>query len=338
MKTSDFYFELPEELIAQYPPAERGNSRLLVYNRNSKNITHSSVTEMGNFIDENSVIVFNNTRVRKARIYGVSGSGGKTEFLLLTRNNDRSWNVICSKAKKQRPGKTFFFPEEVTGRIAGETADSKKMVFSPEIDDLYLEKYGHVPLPPYIKRNDDESDSNRYQTIFSRVTGSAAAPTAGLHFTDLILDKLNQKGIKICFITLHVGMGTFKPLRCSVIEEHVMHEECYEISEETAEILNKAKSERKKITTVGTTSLRALESSWSGGKILHGEKTTSLFVYPGYNFNVVDHLFTNFHTPDSSLILLVSAFAGINEIKTAYQEAIKEKYMFYSYGDAMLIL
>ncbi len=338
MKTSDFYFDLPEELIAQFPAEKRGESRMLVFDRKSSGITHSSIRCFPDFIDSNSVIVFNNTRVRKARLFGFSETGGKTEFLLLRQITSGKWLAICSKAKKQIPGKMYSFPDDVKGIIAEKQGEKRVIEFYPPIEDNYLDKNGHMPLPPYIKRDDSQFDSERYQTIYSKKTGSSAAPTAGLHFTESILGKLSDKGIRICFVTLHVGMGTFQPVRSDIVENHKMHEEYYEISKETAEIVNSAREAGKKIIAVGTTSLRALESSFSCGKINSGSNHTSLFIYPGYKFNIVDHLFTNFHTPDSSLILLVSAFAGQNEIKTVYAEAIKEKYRFFSYGDAMFIL
>ncbi|MDX9801977.1 MAG: tRNA preQ1(34) S-adenosylmethionine ribosyltransferase-isomerase QueA [Spirochaetia bacterium] len=338
MKTSDFYFDLPQELIAQYPTEKRGESRLLVYKRESSEIIHSKVISLADYIDENSCMVFNNTRVRKARIFGISDNGGKTEFILLSKLSDSTWSVICSKAKKQKIGKNYTFPDSTTGKIIDAAEEKRIIEFNPPINEEYLEKYGHIPLPPYIKRDDVLSDSERYQTVYSKRTGSSAAPTAGLHFTEEIIQKISDKGIKICFITLHVGMGTFKPVRSEFVEEHKMHEEHYEISGETADTVNKCKESGGKIIAVGTTSLRALESSFSGGKIIPGESSTSLFIYPGYKFNMVDHLFTNFHTPDSSLILLVSAFAGSKKIKNLYSEAVKDKYRFFSYGDAMFLI
>jgi len=349
LKTSDFYFDLPEELIAQFPPENRGTSRLLVLKKNAGSgpatakageIIHTSVQNFPDFIDENTVVVFNNTKVRKARIFGVSDTGGETEFLLLEKLSDYKWKAISSKLKKQKIGKVFSFPANIKCTIIEK--DEKEIIveFNSNVDDAYLEKFGHVPLPPYIKRDDTASDNERYQTIYceKEKTGSAAAPTAGLHFTEEILDNLKKKGVTIAFITLHVGMGTFKPIHSDKVESHVMHEEIYEISEETAEIINTAKSNGKKILAVGTTSLRTLESAVCNDKVAAGEGKTSLYIYPGYKFKVVDYLFTNFHTPDSTLIVLVSAFAGVSEIKEAYQEAIDKKYRFFSYGDAMLIL
>ncbi|MCL2294259.1 MAG: tRNA preQ1(34) S-adenosylmethionine ribosyltransferase-isomerase QueA [Spirochaetes bacterium] len=347
MKTNDFYFDLPEELIAQFPTEDRGASRLLVLRRDgggnggSGKIIHSTVKALPDIIDENTVIVFNNTKVRKARIFGISDNGAKTEFLLLEKISDYKWKAISNKLKKQKPGKTFTFPAEVKCTVIEKDEKGITVEFNSNIDDAYLDKFGHMPLPPYIKRGDEPGDSERYQTIYCEKTGSAAAPTAGLHFTEEILADIKKKGATIAFITLHVGMGTFNPIHSDKVEDHVMHEEVYEINEETAEIINNAKSSGKKILAVGTTSLRTLESAVCDDKaarVAAGKGKTSLFIYPGYKFKIVDQLFTNFHTPESTLIVLVSAFAGVAEIKEAYHEAIAKKYRFFSYGDAMLIL
>ena len=340
MKASDFYFDLPEELIAQYPSDKRGESRLIVYNRKSGNLTHSSVGNITDFIDKSCFMVFNNTRVRKARIFGNTDFGGKIEFLLLKQITNLEWEVICSKSKRQKPGKSYTFPDNIRASISRTDENGNKYLkFETEINDDYLEKNGHIPLPPYIKREDVSEDAERYQTVYSEKTGSVAAPTAGLHFTDGILKKINDKGIDSEFVTLHVGMGTFQPLRTEHVEDHAIHEETYEITKETADNLNNAKQCGKKIIAVGTTSVRTLESSVDeNGIIIPGKRKTSLYIYPGYKYKFVDHMFTNFHTPDSTLLLLVSAFAGKDEIKNIYKEAVKEKYRFFSYGDAMLLL
>jgi len=338
MKTSDFYFDLPEDLIAQYPADKRGESRLIIYDRKKDKITHSRVKDITGFIDDNTFIVFNNTRVRKARIFAESEFGGKIEFLLLKKISEHDWETICSKSKKQKEGKTYSFPEGIKGTIVKSDGNRKTVRFSTEIDDNYLEKNGHIPLPPYIKRDDISEDAERYQTVFSEKTGSAAAPTAGLHFTEENIEKIKSKGIDIDFVTLHVGMGTFQPIRSENVEEHDIHEEVYEISEGTAERLNRAKKGGKKIIAVGTTSVRTLESSADkNGIIIPGKRKTKLYIYPGYKFRFVDHMFTNFHTPDSTLLLLVSAFAGKENIRKIYSEAIENRYRFFSYGDAMLL-
>lgn len=338
MKTSDFSFELPQELIAQYPPEVRGTSRMMVLDREKGIFSDRHIGDITDYFGENDVLVVNNTKVRKARIYGTSRTGGRVEFFLLRPMADGSWEVICKKSRKQTVGKEYDFPEGVTAVITGEKEDSKILRFSQPIDDAYLDLHAHVPLPPYIKRTDEEMDSNRYQTIYARNTGSVAAPTAGLHFTDEILKKLRAKGTEILEVTLHVGAGTFFPVRSENIEDHKMHTEEYLIPEDVAEKLNRAKKEGKRITAVGTTSMRTLESACRNGIIPAGSSSTSIFIYPGYSFRFVDRLFTNFHTPESTLLMLVSAFAGEKLIKDAYMHAVKEKYRFFSYGDCMIIL
>ncbi len=337
MKTREFYFNLPSELIAQKPSDRRGESRMLVLDKNTGKLEHRGINDFVNFVDKNTLIVVNNSKVRKARLFGFSETGGKVEFLLTKQLNSKEWLVMVSKKKKQYKGKIFSFPGKLSGEITGEEGELRKIRFSKSVDDLYLDVHGHIPLPPYIKREDTKEDWIRYQTVYARETGSTAAPTAGLHFTELILNQLKTKGIVIVPVTLHVGMGTFIPVRCEEVEEHNMHKEEYEIPPESARLINEAKRTGKKILAVGTTSVRTLESSWRDGQIMSGKGSTDLFIYPGYTFKVVDQMLTNFHTPDSSLIILVSAFAGIEEIKNAYKTAIDLKYRFFSYGDAMFI-
>ncbi len=337
MKTNQFYFDLPQELIAQKPSDRRGESRLIVLDRSSGRYTHSTMQAFPDFIDENTLLVVNNSRVRKARLFGTSKTGGRVEFLLVKKIYDTKWTAMVSKKKKQHPGKKFIFPGGITGEIAEDLGDLRSIQFSDTVDDTYLDKFGHIPLPPYIKREDNKEDWSRYQTVYAKKTGSAAAPTAGLHFTDEIISKIKERGIGIVPVTLHVGLGTFIPVRAENIEDHKMHEEEYEISSETAEQINTAKKAGKKILAVGTTSTRTLESAWTHEGIKPGRASTDLFIYPGYKFKVVDQMLTNFHTPDSSLIILVSAFAGTENIKKAYQEAVRKRYRFFSYGDAMFI-
>ncbi|MCD6396937.1 MAG: tRNA preQ1(34) S-adenosylmethionine ribosyltransferase-isomerase QueA [Spirochaetaceae bacterium] len=341
MKTKEFYFNLPKELIAQTPADKRGESRLIVLNRETGSIDHKMITDFPNLIDDNTLIVVNNSRVRKARIYGTSQTGGKVEFLLIKQIDIDSWETIVSKRKKQRVGKEFIFPGGLKGKITVHNEDKTVICFSQLIDDVWLNEYGHMPLPPYIKREDTEDDSYRYQTVYAKNTGSIAAPTAGLHFTDNIIQRLKSRGIDLVSVTLHVGLGTFIPVRTENVEEHKMHREEYEISENTAFKINEAIKTGRKILAVGTTSIRTIESAWRDSPvkntIIPGKSSTDIFIYPGFEFNVADQMLTNFHTPDSSLILLVSAFAGKENIKVAYAEAIKEKYRFFSYGDAMLI-
>lgn len=355
MKTDDFNFDLPETSIAQYPPKRRGDSRLLVLDRAGSaaaqpdriHQTHSMVKDLLRFLEPGTLMVFNDSKVRKARIYGTAlETGAVVEFLLLeplTRQNgpsavSASWRAMTSKAKKQKIGKSYIFPDGLKGTIVGEEDDEKIIEFDEALGDQYLEANGHMPLPPYIKREDEVSDSERYQTVYAKVTGSAACPTAGLHFTQPLLDSLSSAGIDIEWVTLHVGLGTFLPVRVDEVERHRMHEEWYTVSEKTAAAVNAAKKEGRKVLAVGTTSLRTLESAWDPSAGLRsGSSSTSIFIYPGYRFNVVDQLFTNFHTPKSTLLMLVAAFAGREAILDTYAEAIREGYRFFSYGDAMLI-
>ncbi|MBI9100784.1 MAG: tRNA preQ1(34) S-adenosylmethionine ribosyltransferase-isomerase QueA [Spirochaetales bacterium] len=337
MKTSDFYFNLPEELIAQHPVSNRGESRMMVLNRVDGGIEHKMIGELPDLIDSNTFIVMNNSRVRKARIYGESDTGGKVEFLLLEKRPDNQWLAMATKAKKQTVGKHFSFPAGINAKVAGTEEQYRILEFETPIDDDYLDIHGHIPLPPYIRREDAPADSERYQTVYSESMGSVAAPTAGLHFTDELLGRLREVSAGVEFVTLHVGLGTFLPVRTEKVTEHKMHSERYEVSERTAAEINAARSSGKKILAVGTTSVRTLESSCKDGFVRAGEASTDIFIYPGYEFQVVDKLITNFHTPESSLLMLVSAFAGRDSIMNSYMRAIDERYRFFSYGDAMFI-
>jgi S-adenosylmethionine:tRNA ribosyltransferase-isomerase len=342
MKTSDFSFDLPPDRIAQHPPAIRGSSRLLVLHRGAEGVNeHAAIRDLPRFVDSGSIVVTNDSRVRKARLYGeAEKSGGKVEFLLLRKAEGDEWEAMVSKGKRQRPGRRYTFPGGVQGTITHEREGTKVVRFSPPVDDAYLEVHGHVPLPPYIKREDAPEDAERYQTVFAHEPGSVAAPTAGLHFTEEILASLRERGATVTSVTLHVGLGTFAPIRADRIEEHRMHEEEYEIGEETARAVTLARREGRPVLAVGTTSMRTLESAWdpAAGALRAGRGVTSLYVTPGFTFRVVDHLLTNFHTPRSSLLVLVSAFAGRERILAAYQEAVERGYRFFSYGDAMLIV
>ena len=298
---------------------------------------HRMISDLPEYIDKNTLVVLNNSRVRKARIYGESENGGKVEFLLLERRENGIWLAMVSKAKKQKPGKTFNFPGNIKGEIISVEGAYRTVKFSSSVTDEYLDMEGHIPLPPYIRREDCPEDAERYQTVYSEHMGSVAAPTAGLHFTDEILEKVRNKAWGMAFVTLHVGLGTFIPVRTEHITDHKMHTESYGISRETSDLVNRAVSEGKKILAVGTTSVRTLESAFKDGMLQPGEGVTDIFIYPGYKFKVVERLLTNFHTPESSLLMLVSAFAGKDNIFNAYETAVKEKYRFFSYGDAMLI-
>ena len=338
MELKDFNFDLPQELIAQYPPETRGNSRLFVLDRKTYQHTHTMVKNLAEYLPENSVLVFNDTKVKKARLFARTETGGLTELLLVEQITPTSWKVMATRAKRLKPGKKIFFPGDITGIVIGDEGEFKIIEFYESITEIYLEQFGHIPLPPYIRRSDTSGDAERYQTVYAKHIGSIAAPTAGLHFTPEILETLHNRGMQTVFVTLHVGLGTFLPVRVQHIEQHVMHEEVFTITDASAEILNQSKTQGKPVVAVGTTSLRALESAWDGEKLQAGTRTTDIFIYPGYRFKVVDALFTNFHTPESTLLMLVSAFAGREVILQAYQEAIEQKYRFFSYGDAMLII
>jgi S-adenosylmethionine:tRNA ribosyltransferase-isomerase len=345
MKTADFFFELPEELIAQYPPSKRGQSRLMVMNREKGSLEHMMVSDMPGILEKGTLMVFNNSRVRRARLFGIAeASGAKAEFLLVKKVDPLSWLVLSKRSKRQKPGNRYVF-DDARAEIQSAAEGNLLLRFDQPIDDAWLDVHGHIPLPPYIRRGDSEDDATRYQTVYAREHGSAAAPTAGLHFTEELLSELESAGMETVFLTLHVGLGTFLPVRTENVEEHKMHEETYSISEETACRIEKAKAEGRKILAVGTTSARTLESAWiednsmpCGGRFRRGEGVTSIFIYPGYTFKAVDCLFTNFHTPGSTLLMLVSALAGREFILESYKEAIKKGYRFFSYGDACLIL
>ena len=339
MKTNSFSFDVPTELIAQHPSPERGDSRMMVLHRPDGGTEHSSVRRFPAYLNPGSVVVFNNSEVYKARVFGTAReTGGKTEFLLLSRKSPDTWRALTSKARKQKKGKVFSFPGGVAGTIQGEEEGLKIIRFDRNVGSDYLEQYGHLPLPPYIKRAARELDEARYQTVFARVRGSSAAPTAGLHFTPAIIGEIERQGSKTVFLTLHVGLGTFMPIRTSEIERHTMHAEELTIPGDTAEAVDRALREGRDIVAVGTTVVRALEAAHENGRIRPGTRITDKYIYPGYRFRVVRRLFTNFHTARSSLLVLVSAFAGCGAIQRAYAEAVQRRYRFYSYGDSMLIL
>ncbi|MCX7787765.1 MAG: tRNA preQ1(34) S-adenosylmethionine ribosyltransferase-isomerase QueA [Spirochaetes bacterium] len=340
MKTREFFFDLPEELIAQYPVEERGASRLLVVDRSRGDFIDSTLHELPSFLPPDSILVFNNSKVRKARIYGIDLNTGKErEFLFIRSEDKKRWEVLTPNARRLKEGRTFLFPESRVGTVeCSASSPTLYLRFEEPLEEGYFDTYGSVPLPPYIHRPAEQFDEERYQTIYAQHAGSVAAPTAGLHFTQPILEALATKGIERVFVTLHVGLGTFEPIRTEHIENHKMHREEYEVSSEAAERINRARKEKKHIVAVGTTSVRVLESAYQEGEVKAGSGFTELYITPGYTFRMVDHLFTNFHTPGSTLLVLVTAFAGSSLIKKAYQHAIQQRYRFFSYGDAMLIL
>ncbi len=341
MDIKDFYYDLPEELIAQTPLNDRTASRLMVLNRKNSTIEHKHFYDILDYLNEGDCLVMNNTRVIPARLYGAKeGSGGKIEFLLLKRLSIDTWEIILRPGKKAKAGSRFVFGD---GRLKAEVIEVKddgNRIVRFEFDGVWeeiLDSLGEMPLPPYIKEKLE--DKNRYQTVYSKIEGSAAAPTAGLHFTDGLLEKLRAKGVKTAFVTLHVGLGTFRPVSVEKIEEHKMHTEFYQVSKDTADIINETRKNGGRIVCVGTTSVRTLESSSApDGTVLAGSGDTSIFIYPGYKFKTVDSLITNFHLPESTLLMLISALYDRDSIMQAYNEAINEKYRFFSFGDAMLIL
>ena len=338
MKTKDLFFNLPTELIAQYPTSKRGESRLLVVNKGDGTFIDSSIPNIKEFLPQNSLLVLNNSKVRKARLYGISEGGGRFEFLFLyPLEEEGHWVTMISKQKRHKAGKRFSFSDEIGVVVVADCEEGKIVQFNKPIDESFFDTYGHIPLPPYIKRDDIPLDERRYQTVYAQENGSVAAPTAGLHFTQELLDELN---LERCHLTLHVGQGTFLPVRTNTLAEHPMHREHYTISEGSAATINRALKEGRPIIGVGTTSVRTLESAYNPtrGEVVAGSGSTRLFIYPPYNFKVINGLLTNFHTPESTLLALVMALAGGENIFRAYHHAIEERYRFFSYGDAMLII
>lgn len=337
MKISDFDYELDESLIAQDPIEKRDESRLLVLNKNSGNIKHEKFKDIINYLNKGDVLVFNNTKVIPARLYGYKDTSAKIEVLLLKELKKDIYEVLIRPSKRVSVGTKVTFSNELYLEVLKKKNDGLHEVKLNYTKNLYevLDSIGIMPLPPYIKY--DLKDSSRYQTVYAKNIGSAAAPTAGLHFTNEILSKIKEKEVEILYITLHVGLGTFRPVKTNKIKNHKMHSEYYEINDETALRLNKALKEKRKIIAVGTTTLRALESSFKNNVVNSSKNNTEIFIYPGYKFNVVNELITNFHLPKSTLLMLVSALAGTENIMKAYKEAIEKRYRFFSFGDAMFI-
>lgn len=349
MLLSEYDYDLPEELIAQLPADKRENSKMLVLNRTVHSIEHKHFYDIVDYIDSNTLLVLNNTKVLPARLYGVKEeTGAKIEVFLLKslESTGRQWEVLIKPSKRVKVGTNIKISEELAVKVLSKKEDDGEWVVEllceGDILDV-LHRNGNIPLPPYIERklaNEDlkKLDFERYQTVYAKDEGSVAAPTAGLHFTKEILQKLQQKGVEITYVTLNVGMGTFRPVKCENILEHKMHSESFEITEEAAYAINKAKRDGRKIVAVGTTSVRTLETVYKKyGKVQACKDASELFIYPPYEFGVVDGLITNFHLPKSTLLMLVSALAGKDFIFDAYEEAIKNKYRFFSYGDCMLI-
>ena len=339
MKTHDFWYDLPEELIAQTPLLQRDASRLLVLNRQTGAVEHKHFYDILDYLQPGDCLVMNDSRVLPARLLGKRPTGGAIEVLLLRDLGDKKWECLCKPGRKMQVGSEVIFGNgELTATVVDVQEDGNRVIeFHYEGIFLeVLERLGKMPLPPYIKA--ELQDQQRYQTVYSREVGSAAAPTAGLHFTEELLDKIRQKGIKTAFVTLHVGLGTFRPVKADKISEHHMHSELCMISKETADVLNETKSAGGRIVCVGTTSCRTLESLIKeDGTFEPGSKWTEIFIFPGYQFKAMNALITNFHLPESTLVMLVSAFAGRENVLHAYEEAVRERYRFFSFGDAMFI-
>ena len=341
MKTSDFFYDLPKELIAQTPLADRSSSRLMVLGKENGSIEHKHFYNIIDYLNKGDCLVLNNTRVLPARLIGEKeGTGAKIEFLLLNRKSEREWEIIVRPGKKCKKGvRVSFGGGKLVGEIKDTVNDGNRIV-SFEYDGLFenvLDELGEMPLPPYITQKLEERE--RYQTVYSKHNGSAAAPTAGLHFTKELLSKIEEKGVDIAYVTLHVGLGTFRPVKVDDVKNHKMHSEFYTINAETANKINTARVNGGKIISVGTTSTRVLETvSSPDGRVSEASGWTDIFIYPPYEYKCVDSLITNFHLPESTLLMLVSAFSSKENIMKAYDEAVKEKYRFFSFGDAMFIL
>ena len=340
MKTHDFWYELPDELIAQTPLEKRDTSRLLVMDRNTGEVKHQHFYDIIDYLNPGDCLVMNDSRVLPARLLGHRPSGGAVELLLLRDLGDKSWECLAKPGRKLQAGQEIIFGNgELTATVTSVQDDGNRIVqFHYEGIFLeVLEQLGKMPLPPYIKA--ELQDQERYQTVYSKNVGSAAAPTAGLHFTNELLEKIREKGVKTAFVTLHVGLGTFRPVKAEEITEHHMHSELCMIGADTAQILNETRQDGGRIICVGTTSCRSLESLVNeDGSFEEQSKWTEIFIYPGYTFKAMDGLITNFHLPESTLVMLVSAFAGRDHVLAAYKEAVEERYRFFSFGDAMTIL
>ena len=341
MKTADFYFDLPQELIAQDPLEDRSSSRLMVLDRKTGEIEHHIFKEVIDYLNPGDCLVVNNTKVIPARLFGSKeGTEAKIEILLLKRKENDVWETLVKPGKKAKPGTIISFGDGLlTGEVIDVVEEGNRLIkFTYDgIFEEILDQLGQMPLPPYITHQ--LKDKNRYQTVYAKHDGSAAAPTAGLHFTSELLEAINAKGVNIAHVTLHVGLGTFRPVKVEDVTNHHMHSEFYIVEEDQAKLINETKQRGGKIVSVGTTSCRTLESATDDQGVLHaGSGWTDIFIYPGYQFKMIDRLITNFHLPESTLLMLVSALAGKDNIMAAYEEAVKERYRFFSFGDAMMIL
>ncbi|PJD95234.1 MAG: tRNA preQ1(34) S-adenosylmethionine ribosyltransferase-isomerase QueA [Legionella sp.] len=337
MKKQDFYFDLPAELIAQYPLKNRSDAKLLVYNRQQKNYGHHSFRHITEFLNSGDLLVFNDTKVIPARLFGTKTTGGKVELLIERIISSDTFLAHMKTSKALKPGGIVLLEQGQQIEVLERQDDLFLCQASIDILEL-VNQQGHMPLPPYITRTDEEIDETRYQTVYAKYEGSVAAPTAGLHFDEQTLSQIKEKGINTAYVTLHVGSGTFRPVRCERIEDHKMHSEYFMVTDSLCEAIYATKAAGHRVIAVGTTALRTLESASADGKIKPCSGNTDIFIYPGYQFKLCDGLITNFHLPESTLLMLVSAFIGYPEAMALYQEAIKEQYRFFSYGDTSLLL
>ncbi|WP_456391887.1 tRNA preQ1(34) S-adenosylmethionine ribosyltransferase-isomerase QueA [Persephonella sp.] len=335
-RLSDFDYHLPKELIAKYPVEPRDSCRLMVLDRKDGSIQHRIFRDIVDYLEEGDTLVLNDTKVIPARLKGKKKTGASIEVFLLRPLSDDVWEALVKNLKRLKEGQEIIFGEDFRGELLekGEDGKAKVRLIGNDINSL-IKKYGHIPLPPYMERDDEEKDKNHYQTVFARKEGAVASPTAGLHFTQELLEKIKNMGVNVEFVTLHVGLGTFRPVTVEDFTKHRMHEEYYQIPDRTLEVIKQTKERGKNVVAVGTTVVRTLETYALTGK---KEGFSDIFIYPPYRFKMVDRLITNFHLPKSTLILLVSAFASREMILNAYNIAVKERYRFFSYGDAMLIL
>lgn len=339
MRKQDFYYDLPEELIAQHPAEKREESRLMLLNKNTGEVEHKHFYDIIDYLHEGDCLVLNNTKVIPARIYGTRiDTDAVVEFLLLKNLGDDEWECLAGPGKKAKEGYKFSFGEGILNAEVVKVKDDGNRIIKFSYEGKFyevLDKVGEMPLPHYI--HERLKDCTRYQTVYAKYEGSAAAPTAGLHFTEDLIENIKEKGIKIAYVTLHVGLGTFRPVKADNIEDHLMHSEHYIMPKETADVINETKKNGGRVICVGTTSCRTVESVASKGEIKEDEGDTSIFIYPGYEFKCLDALITNFHLPESTLIMLISALAGRGNVLNAYKIAVDEKYRFFSFGDAMFI-
>ncbi|MFO7603225.1 MAG: tRNA preQ1(34) S-adenosylmethionine ribosyltransferase-isomerase QueA [Gammaproteobacteria bacterium] len=337
MRRSDFHFDLPEALIAQHPLAQRRASRLLLLARDSGQLRDGQFAELPTLLRPEDLLVFNNTRVIPARLFGHKASGGRVEVLVERVMDTQRVLAHVRASKSPKPGTLLQIEGRYPAQVVGRDGDLFELVFTTHTAQQVMEEVGHMPLPPYIQREDEGADADRYQTVYAEHAGAVAAPTAGLHFDEAMLQQIEAMGVRSAWVTLHVGAGTFQPVRADNIRDHHMHKEWFEVSPETAQRVNATRAQGGRVIAIGTTSVRALESAARKGQVEACRRDTDIFIYPGYEFQVVDGLLTNFHLPESTLLMLVSAFAGYDAVMAAYRHAVAEQYRFFSYGDAMFI-